>query len=82
MYEYKTVDVPKTLIAKEGRSLSQELALCIKNLINENAKDGWEFYRADEYTVSEPQGCLAVFAGSKGQFGTFNILVFRKEIQG
>lgn len=78
MYEYKTVDIPKTLIAKKGNSLAQELALCVQTLINENCQDGWEFYRADEYSVSEPQGCLAALAGSTGQIGTYSILVFRR----
>ena len=79
MYEYKTVPVPSHLATQEGRDLAQELANYIQNIINNMAKDGWEFYRADNFSISETLGCLSSLFGVKPNMENYNILTFRKQ---
>lgn len=80
MYEYKTIPVSKMLTTKEGRNLGEELAIYIENIINTEAKKGWEFYRADNYCISETLGCLSSIIGKTGNLENYNLLVFKKEI--
>lgn len=81
MYEYKVVSMPTQLKPKDNRTLDEELLFYLNETINNYAKEGWEFYKSDSFTVSEPAGCLAILAGRyQGQVLNHRVLVFRKEV--
>lgn len=78
MYTYKTVPAPTVLIA--NNKTEQEHAVSMfGELINEECRDGWEFYSLETIAVSVSQGCLAALFGAKDTKTVFNMLVFRKQ---
>lgn len=81
MYEYKMIPVAKNLAAPQGKDLGQTLADYIEKEVNKMAEAGWEFYRADNYSVSELLGCLGTLLGQTGNVESYNLLVFRREKQ-
>lgn len=79
-YEYKMVSVPKSIAVNSGNDLGATLADYVQNEVNKMANEGWEFYRADSYLVSELPGCLASLFGQSPNCETYNLLTFRKGI--
>lgn len=47
------------------------------NLINENCREGWDFYSLEEVSVTRQPGCLAGLFGAKEMTVTYNMLVFK-----
>lgn len=79
-YIYKVVSVPKSIGVKKGNNLAKTIAEYIEKIINKMAEDGWEFYRADNYSVEEMSGCIgSLLMGRTGITDNYNLLVFRKE---
>lgn len=79
-YEYKTLAVPQYLGCKSGLNMGETLADYVQTKINDKTAQGWEFYRADNYTVEELPGCLGSLFGKQGKIGVYNVLVFRKNV--
>lgn len=71
MYEYKVLD--GAIITKKKQSFSQ----AFENLLNEMAKDGWEFYYQTSTKELIPQGCL--FFASKPIEKYNQTFIFRRE---
>lgn len=79
-YEYKFVPVSQMLTKKsDDVSMGQTLANYIKEKVDKETAEGWEYYRSDNYIMHEKPGCFAALFGAKEQMGNYNLLVFRKE---
>ncbi len=79
MFEYKMISVPKNIAVNNGKDLGLALAEYVQNEVNKMSDDGWEFYRADSYSVSELPGCLSILCGQSPKSEIYNLLTFRKE---
>lgn len=72
-YEYKVVPAPtKGIKAKGVKTAEGRFAFAVESLMNEMARDGWEYLRADMLPSEERQG----LTGSTTNWR--NILVFRR----
>ena len=59
---------------------AETVAGYVEQVINQHAKEGWEFFRADTISVTVPPGCLGQLLGSKETTTSYNLLVFRKAV--
>jgi hypothetical protein len=78
LYDYKMVQIPPTIVLKEQNG--SEAAKYLETIVNENAGDGWEFYRVDSIGVRVQPGCLGVLLGHKQQTMEYYVITFRREI--
>lgn len=83
-FEYKVVDIPRNLqlmekeLKKSGISGDQAVAGYLEGRINELAKDGWEYVRSEQMSMTVNPGCFAV--GGNAQTTAYNVAVFRKQV--
>lgn len=56
MKEYKTVAGPKNISVKKGDA--QAAFDLFAEIINSNARGGWEYHSMETITVTEKPGCL------------------------
>lgn len=77
-YEYRMVQIPPT-IALSGREKGGEAAAYLAKVANEQAQQGWEFYRVDQLGVAEPQGCLST---GGPQMRMYYVVTFRRPARG
>ncbi len=75
-FEYRMIQVPRTLFTK--RSKGSEAATYLEITVNDEAKQGWEFYRIDQFSVEEPAGCLFALYGVKTVNRDFHVITFRR----
>ncbi|HET9069293.1 MAG TPA: hypothetical protein VFN28_11670, partial [Amaricoccus sp.] len=74
-YEYKVVPAPKRAKRVRGVKAAEELfALTLTDAINEVARQGWEYVRAEHLSAEAPGGW---FRG--GTAGEQAVLVFRRQ---
>ncbi len=74
-YEYKVVPAPKRAKRVRGVKAAEELfALTLTDAINEVARQGWEYLRAEHLSAEAPGGW---FRG--GTAGEQAVLVFRRQ---
>jgi hypothetical protein len=68
-YEYKMVELsPVLAVPTQGQGQDDdEAARYLQSLVNEQAEQGWEFYRVDALGVAERSGLLAKLFGHKLQ---------------
>ncbi len=74
MYEYKTVEIPAKLFASNWKAKNVASGV-LQSVIEQQTKDGWEFYRVDNFSVTRPGGCL--FGGTRVE--SYNVATFRRE---
>jgi hypothetical protein len=73
-FEYRCVAGP-TIVAVRSAKARDQAVKAFEEIMNAQAREGWEYVGIDEFHVSEPQGLLSrkrVYVPSK-------ILVFRRE---
>jgi hypothetical protein len=74
-YEYKVVPAPKRAKRVRGVKAAEDLfALTLTDAINEVARQGWEYVRAEHLSAEAPAGW---FRGATA--GEQTVLVFRRE---
>lgn len=75
IYDYKVIPAPsRGLKARGVKSAEARFAFALQEAINELARQGWEYVRAETLPSEERQGLT-------GTTTTFrNVLVFRKEL--
>ena len=78
-YQYNMIQIPPN-ISVRGGGRGQEAAQYLENVVNEQAVEGWEFYRVDNIGVEVPAGCLAIF-GQKSTYTNYYVVTFRRESQ-
>lgn len=50
----------------------------LEQLINEGAKEGWEFDSLGNVNIEVQPGCLAGLLGAKADYTRFDMVVFKK----
>ncbi|MGI1661114.1 DUF4177 domain-containing protein [Palleronia sp. KMU-117] len=74
-YEYKVVAAPRQgLKAKTARTPDERFANALATLINDIARDGWEYLRTDTLPMEERKGLTGRSVSYK------NMLVFRRAL--
>jgi len=75
-FEYKVVAAPRKGVKVKGANTSEErFAHALAGVMNEQAKDGWEYLRTDTLPMEERRGLT-------GKTTVYqNMLVFRRERQ-
>lgn len=77
-YDYKVVPAPHRSRKAKGISDPAELfALTLTDAINQHARDGWEYLRAENMPVQTPRGFL-----KRPTEDSVSVLVFRRERAG
>lgn len=56
---YKMVQIPSSITLKTGK----EAAEYLQKLCNDQAKQGWQFYRVDMIPAMVPAGCIGGLLG-------------------
>jgi hypothetical protein len=79
-YEYRMVQVPPN-ISLRGAERGQEAAQYLQGVVNEQARQGWEFYRVDQIGVAVSPGCLLALIGQKTTYTQYYVVTFRREGQ-
>ncbi len=73
-YDYKVVPAPRRMKKVRGvKDADELLALTLTEAINEQARQGWEYVRAESLTAEAPGGWLR-----RGREETQTLLVFRQ----
>jgi len=78
-YEYKMMQIPPTITVKAKDERGNEAAYYLQSLANEQAGQGWEFYRVDTVGVVSQPGCLASLLGAKQVMVEYYVVTFRRE---
>lgn len=78
MYQYKMVQVPPNIEVQAKTHNGTEAAVYLEDVVNRNARDGWEFYRIDPIGVNVKPGCIAGILGQKEALITYYVISFRK----
>ncbi len=81
MFEYKMVQVPRGVLVNIKDHKGNEAAAFLQTTVNNEAKNGWEFFRVDELSVATKVGCLASLLGNKGEINSYNVITFRRAIE-
>ncbi|WP_257293669.1 DUF4177 domain-containing protein [Endozoicomonas sp. YOMI1] len=82
MFEYKMIQIPSDLAVQAKDSNGQDAATYLEKVVNEQARQGWEFYRIDSLSVEVKAGCLDALKGKSAQAATnYSVISFRKESQ-
>lgn len=75
-FEYKMIQYP-TVIIGGAKELEFIAASSLENLVNEQANDGWEFYRIDEFFTEQEKKLLS---GGSETRTLYKVITFRREI--
>jgi DNA-directed RNA polymerase subunit RPC12/RpoP len=78
-YEYRMVPIPPNVVKKDGMSMREAAADYLQTTVNEQAQDGWDFFRVDAIGVRVPQGCMAALLGDQERRATYYVVTFRRE---
>jgi hypothetical protein len=74
-YSYKVV--PFIGQIKSGQS-AVEVSKQLQAIIDQAAKEGWEFYQLTNTNIEVQPGCLAGLVGTKASYVTYDQVIFRK----
>jgi hypothetical protein len=77
-YEYKMVQVPPTIVLKKDTGQG-EAAQYLQAVVNQEAVQGWDFYRVDEIGVKQRPGCLGIMMGQREATTVYYVVSFRRE---
>jgi hypothetical protein len=77
-YEYKMVQLAPVITVSSSRVKGNEAADYLKSIVEENTKNGWEFFRVDSIGVLTKPGCLASLLGAKEATLEYYVATFRK----
>lgn len=82
MYEYKMVQIPPDVAVREKEHRGNEAAAYLQHIVNDMARQGWEFHRVDPVGVNVLAGCLGAAGGAKGSHQVYYVITFRRELRG
>ncbi|MDT4966579.1 MAG: hypothetical protein QOJ64_1316 [Acidobacteriota bacterium] len=77
-YEYKMIQIPPTITVKAKEYRGNEAAFYLESITNEQASQGWEFYRVDTVGVLTEPGCLGALFGGKQAAIEYYVVTFRR----
>ncbi len=72
--------IPPTISVKQKEVQGNEAAYYLQSIANEQAAQGWEFYRVDTVGVVTNPGCLASLLGAKQMHIEYYVVTFRKQV--
>lgn len=73
------IQIPPTITVKAKEMQGNEAAYYLQSIANEQAAQGWEFYRVDTVGVLTQPGCLAALFGASQSVIQYYVVTFRKE---
>ena len=76
-YSYKVVPFIGQIKSNQNAG---EVSKQLQSVIDQIAKEGWEFYQLTNTNIEVKPGCIAGLFGSKVSYVTFDQIIFRKEI--
>lgn len=79
-YEYRMIQMPPTIVVPAKELRGQEAAYYLQSIANEQASQGWEFYRVDTVGVVVQPGCLAMLLGAKQSVVEYFVATFRRVV--
>ncbi|MGH8383846.1 DUF4177 domain-containing protein [Pseudomonas sp.] len=80
MFEYKMVQVPPNVEVQAKQHKGNEAAAYLETVVNQYAKQGWEFYRVDTIGVSVQPGCFDALFGKKASLNNYYVISFRRPL--
>jgi len=80
-YVYKMAQIPPNITVDESAHHGGEAASYLERIVNQFARDGWEFYRVDSIGVVIPPGCLSALFGGSSQRDSYYVITFRKPLR-
>lgn len=80
MFEYRMIQAPPTLVVRRREDNGREAALYLEGIVNEQATQGWEFYRVDTIGVKVKPGCLGAFSGQREATIHYYVVTFRRPL--
>ncbi len=78
-HQYKMIQVPPAIRIKAKDYQGGEAAAYLEEIVNEQARNGWEFFRVDTIGVRSDPGCLGAIFGQKSVMLDYYVITFRKE---
>ena len=79
-YEYKMVQIPPNISVAEKQHKGNEAAAYLEKIVNQYAKEGWEFHRVDPIGVALQPGCFGALQNKGADLNTFYVISFRKAV--
>ncbi len=77
MYEYKLLPVPDLAKKAKGRkTVAERFSFALSDVLNEQAKEGWEFSGQESFSLEEKGGMLG-----KDKKVKLRTLIFRREVR-
>jgi uncharacterized Zn finger protein (UPF0148 family) len=76
LFEYRMLQIPPTISVQQSKG--NEAAIYLQTTVNAQAREGWEFYRIDQFSIQQPAGCLLSFSGRDTITTTFHVVTFRR----
>jgi hypothetical protein len=77
-YEYRMVQIPPNITVKQKEAKGNEAAFYLQRIVNEQARQGWEFVRVDTIGVQTQPGCLAALLGGQVRTLNYYVVTFRR----
>ena len=77
-YRYKMVQVPQVISLAKDVAMGNQAAGYLETVVNNHAREGWEFFRVDELGIRENPGCLSGFFGAQPFTLIHNVITFRR----
>jgi hypothetical protein len=74
-YEYRCVAAPAVVTIRRAKERLSSVQM-MEDVLNREAKDGWDYVGVDDLSVIEPQG----FWTRKKMRTSFKVLVFRRPL--
>lgn len=87
MYTYKMLQIPPNLafaaksMFKQAPDASTVAASYLQQIVNNEAQQGWEFFRVDSVGVKSEPGCIAGLMGAKTIDTLYYVVTFRRPAQ-
>lgn len=78
VHKYKMVQVPRNIIVQQEEHKGNEAAAYLEGVVNQYAREGWEFYRVDTIGVKLLPGCLGLLFGKREETVFYYVITFRK----
>ena len=80
-YQYKVVPFigqikGGTFSTNNAQTVSSQL----EAVIQEHAKQGWDYYSTEKIGIEVQPGCLGSFLGQKSAYINFDQIIFRKSV--
>ena len=78
-YAYRMVQVPPKIVVRRDTGQG-EAATYMQTVVDQNATQGWEFYRVDQIGVQQSPGCLGLLLGQRQVTTVYYIVSFRRQL--